>query len=85
MAEFKVNPEFIVADEQSLRSLFHATHPLAAQKCLPALDKHAQDFIRRSPFICATGLSRGRPTAFDTAAANPSARMTTRPSTSYAA
>lgn len=52
MTEFKVNPEFVITDEQSLRSLFHATHPLAAQKCLPALDKHAQDFIRRSPFIC---------------------------------
>jgi PPOX class probable FMN-dependent enzyme len=52
MTEFKVNPEFVITDEQSLRSLFHATHALAAQKCLPALDKHAQEFIRRSPFIC---------------------------------
>jgi PPOX class probable FMN-dependent enzyme len=52
MSEFNVNPEFVVTDETSLRSLFHPTHPLAAQKCLPALDKHAQDFIRRSPFIC---------------------------------
>lgn len=52
MREFKINPEFVITDEESLRSLFHATHPLAAQKCLPALDKHAQEFIRRSPFIC---------------------------------
>jgi PPOX class probable FMN-dependent enzyme len=52
MSEFKVNPEFVITDEQALRALFHPTHPLAAQKCLPALDKHAQDFIRRSPFIC---------------------------------
>jgi PPOX class probable FMN-dependent enzyme len=52
MGEFKINPEFVITDEQSLRNLFHATHPLAAQKCLPALDKHAQEFIRRSPFIC---------------------------------
>lgn len=52
MTEFKINPEFIITDEQSLRSLFHPTHPLAAQKCLPALDKYARDFIRRSPFIC---------------------------------
>jgi PPOX class probable FMN-dependent enzyme len=52
MGEFKINPEFVITDEESLRSLFHATHPLAAQKCLPALDKHAQEFIRRSPFIC---------------------------------
>jgi PPOX class probable FMN-dependent enzyme len=50
--EFKVNPEFVITDERSLRNLFHATHPLAAQKCLSALDKHAQDFIRRSPFVC---------------------------------
>jgi len=52
MKEFAVNPDFVIKDEQGLRSLFHATHPLAAQKCLHALDKHAQDFIRRSPFIC---------------------------------
>jgi PPOX class probable FMN-dependent enzyme len=52
MREFKISPEFVITDEESLRSLFHATHPLAAQKCLPALDKHAQEFIRRSPFIC---------------------------------
>lgn len=52
MKEFKVNPEFSIRDEQSLRSLFAATHTLAAQKCLPSLDKHAQAFIRRSPFVC---------------------------------
>lgn len=49
---FKVDPEFVIEDERSLRALFHPTHPLAAQKCLSALDKHAQEFIRRSPFIC---------------------------------
>ena len=52
MKEFKVNPEFAITDEQSLRSLFHATHTLAALKCQNSLDKHAQAFIRRSPFIC---------------------------------
>ncbi len=52
MKEFKVNPEFVIADEQSLRGLFHATHPLAALKSQRSLDKHAQAFIRRSPFIC---------------------------------
>jgi PPOX class probable FMN-dependent enzyme len=52
MKEFTVNPDFVIKDEEELRSLFHATHPLAAQKCLHALDKHAQAFIRRSPFIC---------------------------------
>jgi PPOX class probable FMN-dependent enzyme len=52
MQEFKSNPEFVISDEQSLRSLFHAITPLAIQKCQTSLDKHAQDFIRRSPFIC---------------------------------
>ena len=52
MKEFKVNPEFAITDEQSLRSLFHATHTLAIQKTQDSLDKHAQAFIRRSPFIC---------------------------------
>jgi PPOX class probable FMN-dependent enzyme len=52
MGEFKVNPEFTITDEQSLRSLFQATHPLAALKSLDVLDKHASAFIRRSPFIC---------------------------------
>jgi hypothetical protein len=52
MQDFDINREFVIKDEQSLRSLFPATHPLAAQKCLNSLDKHAQDFIARSPFIC---------------------------------
>lgn len=52
MKEFKVNPEFAITDEQSLRSLFPATHDLAIQKCQDSLDKYAQDFIRRSPFLC---------------------------------
>ncbi len=52
MKEFKVNPEFVITDEQSLRSLFHAITPLAIQKCQGSLDTHAQAFIRRSPFIC---------------------------------
>ncbi|WP_208250457.1 pyridoxamine 5'-phosphate oxidase family protein [Rhizobium sp. T1470] len=52
MKEFKVNPEFAITDEQSLRSLFDATHALAIQKCQDNLGKHAQEFIRRSPFLC---------------------------------
>jgi uncharacterized protein len=52
MTEFKVNPEFVITAEQSLRSLFQATHTLAALKSQSALDKHAQAFIRRSPFLC---------------------------------
>lgn len=52
MKEFKVDPEFTITDEQSLRSLFHEQHTLAVQKCQSSLDKHAQAFIRRSPFLC---------------------------------
>lgn len=52
VAEFKINPEFVIKDEPALRSLFQATHPLAALKSLDSLDRHAQDFIRRSPFLC---------------------------------
>lgn len=52
MTEFKVNPEFVITDERSLRSLFHATHALAIQKMQVSLDKHAEAFIRRSPFVC---------------------------------
>jgi uncharacterized protein len=44
--------EFVISDEQSLRGMFAATHDLAAIKCLNKLDKHTQDFIRRSPFLC---------------------------------
>ena len=52
MNEFKANPDFVITDEQSLRSLFHAQTPLAMHKIQGSLDKHAQAFIRRSPFIC---------------------------------
>lgn len=52
MKEFKINPEFAITDENNLRSLFDATHAIAAQKSLGSLDKHAQAFIRRSPFLC---------------------------------
>ena len=52
MKEFKVNPKFAITDEQSLRGLFQATHDLAIVKCQDSLDKHAQAFIRRSPFLC---------------------------------
>ena len=44
--------EFIIKDEQALRSLYEATHKLAALKSKPGLDNHAQDFIKRSPFLC---------------------------------
>ena len=52
METYKINPEFVISDEQTLRSQFSELSPLAAKKCLSALDKHAQNFIRRSPFLC---------------------------------
>ena len=52
MNEYQLIPEFTITNEQSLRNLFQPTHTLAALKCQTALDKHAQDFIRRSPFLC---------------------------------
>ena len=52
MKEFVVNAKFVIKDEHSLRSLFQATHDLAVKKVQRSLDRHAQDFIRRSPFLC---------------------------------
>jgi PPOX class probable FMN-dependent enzyme len=52
MKGFEINPEFAITDVQSLRGLFDATHALALQKCQSTLGKHAQEFIRRSPFLC---------------------------------
>lgn len=52
MTEFKVNPEFIITDEGTLRGLFQATHELAILKCQDTLGEHAQAFIARSPFVC---------------------------------
>ena len=52
MTDFGIDPEFTIADEQSLRSLFPATHTLALQKLQTSLGIHAQAFIRRSPFLC---------------------------------
>lgn len=47
-----LNPEFSVTNEEALRALFEATHDLAIQKHQTALGRHAQEFIRRSPFLC---------------------------------
>lgn len=52
MSEFNVSPEFVIKDEAALRGMFDAQTPLAVRKCLRSLDKYAQDFIRRSPFLC---------------------------------
>ncbi|MGL4491035.1 MAG: pyridoxamine 5'-phosphate oxidase family protein [Rhizobiaceae bacterium] len=52
MPHFKAKSEYTITDEMALRSLFPATHTLASLKSLDFLDKHAQDFIKRSPFLC---------------------------------
>lgn len=52
MSDFEIEDQFVITDEQSLRNLFKPVHALAALKCLPVLDVHAQAFIRRSPFLC---------------------------------
>ena len=52
MEEFKVDAQFVIKDELALRSLFSATHSIAVQKCQNSLGVHAQEFIRRSPFLC---------------------------------
>ena len=50
--QYALKPEFLIKDEKGLRALFPDTHALAAAKCLKELDKHAIDFIARSPFLC---------------------------------
>jgi PPOX class probable FMN-dependent enzyme len=50
--EMLVDPAFAITDEAMLRSLFPATHDLAITKFQSALGRHAQAFIRRSPFLC---------------------------------
>lgn len=51
MPEDLLRPEFGIADEAQLRALYPPTHTLAALKSLSALDTHAREFIRRSPFL----------------------------------
>lgn len=52
MSGYRLDPAHVVGSEGALRGLFQATHTLAALKSLTALDTHAQEFIRRSPFLC---------------------------------
>ncbi len=52
MTAFETKPEYVIKDETALRGLFPPTHELAAKKCMATLDKHARDFIERSPFLC---------------------------------
>lgn len=48
----QIDPLFVVSDEQTLRALLEPTHSLALVKSQNSLGVHAQEFIRRSPFLC---------------------------------
>jgi uncharacterized protein len=52
VSEVHLKTEFLVRDEDTLRSLFPAMHAIAVQKCLDRLDTHAANFLARSPFLC---------------------------------
>jgi PPOX class probable FMN-dependent enzyme len=52
MERFSLDPAQAIGDEGALRRLFPAITSLAVQKVQRSLDGHAQDFIRRSPFLC---------------------------------
>ncbi len=52
MTGYRIAPEYVVDDLEALRGAYPATHELASKKALPRLDKHARDFIARSPFLC---------------------------------
>ena len=48
----QLNPEFVIATVSQLQALFPPTHAVAIAKSLNRLDKHAREFIARSPFLC---------------------------------
>ena len=61
MADIDFDACHTITDEASLRALYPATHTMAALKCLDRIDRHAADFIARSPFLCiGTQTSEGR-------------------------
>lgn len=44
--------EYLIADEAGLREIYPQAQGLAVKKCISRLDRHARDFIERSPFLC---------------------------------
>jgi PPOX class probable FMN-dependent enzyme len=52
MREFEIEPGLVVTGADQLRRLFPAQTDLAVHKVQNSLDKYAQAFIRRSPFLC---------------------------------
>jgi len=55
---FLIDAAHVISDEAALKSLYEPTHTLAVQKCQDRLGPHAQEFIRRSPFVCIGTQSR---------------------------
>lgn len=47
-----IDPAFLLKTETDLTTIFPQTHALAILKCQPGLDRHARDFVARSPFLC---------------------------------
>ncbi len=47
-----LDPNYVINSEAALRARFPPTHEKAKLKCIDHLDRYAQDFIRRSPFLC---------------------------------
>ena len=53
--------QYQIASAAELRQLYGHVDGLAAKKSLPKLDRHARDYIARSPFLCiATSGAGGR-------------------------
>lgn len=52
MIKYETKVEFLINTEEDLRALFPPTHELAIKKQQTKIDKHARDFIARSPFLC---------------------------------
>lgn len=52
MSTYQLDPAYLIDDEAQLRALFPQVSPIAAQKSLSYLDKHARALIARSPFLC---------------------------------
>jgi hypothetical protein len=52
MSGYEINPEFALTAEPALRAMFPAQTTLAVHKVQGSLDKYAQAFIKRSPFLC---------------------------------
>src|SRR5690349_1856820 len=48
-----------IASVADLRRLYGHAEGLAAKKSLPRLDRHARDFIARSPFLCIATSGKG--------------------------